>query len=52
MQNEKLNLATKLAYGAGDLGPAVTSNIAVFFLLVFFTNVAGILPIIYTANLG
>ena len=44
MKNEKLNLATKLAYGAGDLGPAVTSNIAVFFLLVFFTNVAGIPP--------
>ncbi len=44
MKNEKLNLATKLAYGAGDLGPAVTSNIAIFFLLVFFTNVAGIPP--------
>ncbi len=40
--NEKLNLKTKLAYGAGDLGPAITSGIAVFFLLVFFTNVAGI----------
>jgi GPH family glycoside/pentoside/hexuronide:cation symporter len=44
MKNEKLNLGTKLAYGAGDLGPAVTSNIAIFFLLVFFTNVAGIPP--------
>ena len=31
-----------MAYGAGDLGPAITANIAVFFLLVFFTNVAGI----------
>lgn len=40
--NQKLNLKTKLAYGAGDLGPAITSGIAVFFLLVFFTNVAGI----------
>ncbi len=39
---EKLNLKTKLAYGAGDLGPAITANISVFFLLVFFTNVAGI----------
>ncbi len=39
---EKLDLKTKLAYGAGDLGPAITANIAVFFLLVFFTNVAGI----------
>ena len=39
---EKLNFSTKLAYGAGDLGPAITANVSVFFLLVFFTNVAGI----------
>ncbi|MBE9238485.1 MFS transporter [Anabaena aphanizomenioides LEGE 00250] len=42
MNNEKLDLKTKLAYGAGDLGPAITSNIAIFYLLLFFTNVAGI----------
>ncbi|MUL37593.1 MFS transporter [Gloeocapsopsis dulcis] len=42
--SEKLNLKTKLAYGAGDLGPAFTANITAFFLLVFFTNVAGISP--------
>ncbi|AFY32234.1 MFS transporter [Calothrix sp. PCC 7507] len=41
-QSEKLDFKTKLAYGAGDLGPAITANISVFFLLVFFTNVAGI----------
>jgi glycoside/pentoside/hexuronide:cation symporter, GPH family len=40
----KLDLKTKLAYGAGDLGPAITANISIFFLLVFFTNVAGIPP--------
>ncbi|MDZ8188872.1 MAG: MFS transporter [Nostoc sp. ChiSLP02] len=40
--SQKLDLKTKLAYGAGDLGPAITANISVFFLLVFFTNVAGI----------
>jgi glycoside/pentoside/hexuronide:cation symporter, GPH family len=40
--SEKLDFKTKLAYGAGDLGPAITANISVFFLLVFFTNVAGI----------
>lgn len=39
---EKLDLKTKLAFGAGDLGPAITANISIFFLLVFFTNVAGI----------
>ncbi len=41
-ENEKLDLKTKLAYGAGDLGPAITGNISTFFLLIFFTNVAGI----------
>ncbi|MEH1840707.1 MAG: MFS transporter [Nostoc sp.] len=40
--NEKLDLKTKLAYGAGDLGPAITANISVFYLLIFFTSVAGI----------
>ncbi|WP_017315684.1 MFS transporter [Mastigocladopsis repens] len=41
-ESEKLDLKTKLAFGAGDLGPAITANISIFFLLVFFTNVAGI----------
>ncbi len=40
--NEPLRLSTKLAFGAGDLGPAITANIIIFFQLVFFTNVAGI----------
>lgn len=40
--SEKLSFATKLAYGAGDLGPAITANISVVFLLIFFTNVAGL----------
>ncbi|WP_072621505.1 MFS transporter [Spirulina major] len=39
---ERLNFTTKLAYGAGDLGPAITANVLVFFLLYFFTNVAGL----------
>lgn len=38
---EKLSLSTKIAYGAGDLGPALTTNVMSFFLLFFFTNVAG-----------
>ncbi|WP_416209785.1 MFS transporter [Nostoc sp. LEGE 06077] len=42
--NPKLDFKTKLAYGAGDLGPAITANISIFFLLVFFTNVAGLPP--------
>ena len=41
-KREKLNFATKLAYGAGDMGPAITANVLVFFLLYFFTNVAGL----------
>jgi glycoside/pentoside/hexuronide:cation symporter, GPH family len=43
-KTEKLNFATKLAYGAGDLGPAITANLLAFFLLFFFTNVAGLNP--------
>jgi glycoside/pentoside/hexuronide:cation symporter, GPH family len=39
---EKLNFTTKLAYGAGDMGPAITANVLAFFLLYFFTNVAGL----------
>ncbi|UBF26595.1 MFS transporter [Kovacikia minuta CCNUW1] len=42
--SEKLDLPTKLAYGAGDLGTAITANILVVFLLIFFTNVAGLSP--------
>lgn len=41
---EKLYLTTKLAFGAGDIGPALTANILVFFLLPFLTNVAGLSP--------
>ncbi len=38
----KLTFAEKLAYGAGDLGPAMTANLLVFYQLFFFTDVAGI----------
>ncbi|MEM9537980.1 MAG: MFS transporter [Cyanobacteria bacterium P01_E01_bin.42] len=41
-QPETLKLTTKFAFGAGDLGPAMTTGILVFFLLYFFTNVAGL----------
>ncbi|MBE9030193.1 MFS transporter [filamentous cyanobacterium LEGE 11480] len=41
---EKLSFATKLAYGAGDMGPAMTANLLAFFLMFFFTNVAGMNP--------
>jgi glycoside/pentoside/hexuronide:cation symporter, GPH family len=40
----KLSFSTKLAYGAGDLGTAITANIIAVFLLIFFTNVAGLKP--------
>lgn len=39
---EKLSFETKFAYGMGDLGPAITANILAVFLLIFFTNVAGL----------
>lgn len=41
-----LNLSTKLAYGAGDLGPGMTANLMAFSLLYFLTNVAGLNPAI------
>lgn len=40
--SEKLDLKTKLAFGAGDLGTAITANILAFFWSVFLTNVAGL----------
>ena len=42
MPSEKLSLSTKLAYGAGDLGPAIAANILIFFLFIFLTEVAGL----------
>jgi glycoside/pentoside/hexuronide:cation symporter, GPH family len=38
---DKLSFSTKLAYGAGDTGPAMTANVLAIYLLVFLTNVAG-----------
>lgn len=43
-QAETLNLSTKIAFGAGDIGAALTANVLVFFLLYFFTQVAGLPP--------
>jgi GPH family glycoside/pentoside/hexuronide:cation symporter len=43
-ESEKLDFSTKLAYGAGDLGTAITANVLAVFLLIFFTNVAGLSP--------
>ena len=41
---DKLPLSTKLAYGAGDLGPAIVAGINGFFILNFLINVAGLNP--------
>ncbi|MEB3885017.1 MFS transporter [Lyngbya sp. CCY1209] len=40
----KMKFWTKMAFGAGDLGTAMTVNILVFFLLFFLTTVAGLPP--------
>ncbi len=40
--SERLSLWTKLAYGSGDLGTAISAALRSFFLLFFFTNVAGL----------
>ncbi|MBE9039723.1 MFS transporter [Oscillatoriales cyanobacterium LEGE 11467] len=39
---EKMSFLEKLSFGAGDLGPAITANVLVFFLAFFFTDVAGL----------
>ncbi len=40
--SQKLSLSTKLAYGAGDAGAAITANILAFYLPIFLTDVAGV----------
>src|SRR5512136_1175691 len=41
---EKLDRITKLAYGVGDLGPAIVAAINGFFLNAFLLDVAGLRP--------
>ncbi|MCL1469446.1 MFS transporter [Argonema antarcticum] len=41
-ESEKLTFGTKLAYGAGDMGAAITANIGVFYTAYFLTDVAGL----------
>lgn len=40
----KLTWSTKLAYGAGDMGAGLTSNLLAVSFLIFLTNVAGLEP--------
>lgn len=40
----RLPFSSKLAFGAGDLGPAIATAIASFFQLFFLTTVAGLGP--------
>jgi GPH family glycoside/pentoside/hexuronide:cation symporter len=44
MTTNKLSRTTKLAYGVGDLGAAITTAINGFFLLNFLINIAGLRP--------
>lgn len=44
--SEKVPLITKLAFGSGDVGPAVATGIMSFYLLYFFTDVARLGPAI------
>lgn len=43
--SERLPLATRLAFGAGDLGPAIATIVASFFQLYFLTTIAGLPPV-------
>ncbi|MGB8702308.1 MAG: MFS transporter [Thermosynechococcaceae cyanobacterium] len=40
----KMKFGTKLAYGAGDAGSAITANLLIFYLSPFLTDVAGLSP--------
>ncbi len=42
--SDKVPLINKLAFGAGDVGPAVATGVLGFFLLYFLTDVAGVSP--------
>jgi GPH family glycoside/pentoside/hexuronide:cation symporter len=46
LTQDKLTFSEKLAYGAGDLGTSIITNLLSFFLLFFFTNVAGLEPVL------
>ncbi len=43
-RSEKLPVWTKIAYGSGDLGTAITAALRAFFLLFFLTDVARLSP--------
>jgi GPH family glycoside/pentoside/hexuronide:cation symporter len=43
-QSERLPLATRLAFGAGDLSPAIATIVIAFFQLFFLTTIAGLRP--------
>lgn len=40
--SEKLRPFTRLAYGSGELGPAMAGSALLFFQMIFLTNVAGL----------
>ena len=44
MAASPLNLRVKVAYGIGELAAAIPASLAAFFLLYFFTTVAGLDP--------
>ncbi|MBD2578307.1 MFS transporter [Oscillatoria sp. FACHB-1406] len=49
-EREKLSFLTKLSFGSGDLGAAITANILVFYLSPFLTDVAGLTPFLAGAS--
>jgi glycoside/pentoside/hexuronide:cation symporter, GPH family len=44
--DERLPLSTKLAFGAGDLAPAIATFVPSFFQFFFLTSVAGLDPLL------
>ncbi len=44
LKKDRVSLATKLAFGAGEFGPALSGALIIFFLLPFLIVVAGLSP--------
>ena len=42
--SQKVPFLSKLAFGSGDLGTAITAGVLGFFRLIFMTDVAGLNP--------
>jgi GPH family glycoside/pentoside/hexuronide:cation symporter len=48
-KNEKLSLKTRILYGVGDFGPAMTDNVVALLIAIYMTDVVGLKPYLAAA---